>query len=86
MLLMCKKVQYLPDISENTPPAIATGILYFICYVCKLNVSKKQISKLCKVSEVTINKCYKKLLQFIDILLSDKIKKLYNINYTIKVK
>ena len=42
MKLICKKVQKLPDISENTPPAIASGIIYFICYLCKLNVSKKK--------------------------------------------
>ena len=41
MKLICKKVQKLPDISENTPPAIASGIIYFICYLCKLNISKK---------------------------------------------
>jgi len=53
MKLICKKVQKLPDISENTPPAIASGIIYFICYLCKLNVSKKKISDICKISEVT---------------------------------
>ena len=41
MKLICKKVQKLPDISENTPPAIASGIIYLICYLCKLNITKK---------------------------------------------
>jgi transcription initiation factor TFIIB len=86
MKLICKKVQRLPDISENTPPAIASGIIYFICYLCKLNVSKKNISDICKISEVTINKCFKKLLIFVDLLFSEEIKKAYNINYTIKIK
>ena len=86
MKLICKKVQKLPDISENTPPAIASGIIYFICYLCKLNVSKKKISDICKISEVTINKCFKKLLIFVDLLFSEEIKKAYNINYTIKIK
>jgi transcription initiation factor TFIIB len=86
MKLICKKVQKLPDISENTPPAIASGIIYFICYLCKLNVSKKNISDICKISEVTINKCFKKLLIFVDLLFSEEIKKAYNINYTIKIK
>ena len=86
MKLISKKVQKLPDISENTPPAIASGIIYFICYLCKLNVSKKNISDMCKISEVTINKCFKKLLIFVDLLFSDEIKKAYNINYTIKIK
>ena len=86
MKLICKKVQKLPDISENTPPAIASGIIYFICYLCKLNVSKKKISDICKISEVTINKCFKKLLIFVDLLFSESLKKKYNINYTIKIK
>ena len=86
MKLICKKVQKLPDISENTPPAIGSGIIYFICYLCKLNVSKKKISDICKISEVTINKCFKKLLIFVDLLFSEEIKKAYNINYTIKIK
>ena len=86
MKLISKKVQKLPDISENTPPAIASGIIYLICYLCKLNVSKKKISDICKISEVTINKCFKKLLIFVDLLFSEEIKKAYNINYTIKIK
>lgn len=86
MKLICKKVQKLPDISENTPPAIASGIIYLICYLCKLNLTKKNISDICKISEVTINKCFKKLLIFVDLLFSDSLKKKFNINYTITIK
>ncbi len=85
MNLLSKKIIRLPDISENTPPAIASGIIYFICYLCKLNVTKKNISSICKVSEVTINKCFKKLINFIDLLLSEEIKEKYNIKYKIKI-
>jgi len=86
MKLICKKAIQLPDISENTPPAIAAGIIYFVSHICKLNISKKSISEVCKISEVTINKCYKKLLYFVEILFSDKLKSAYNIKYSIKVK
>ena len=86
MKLISKKVEKLPDISENTPPAIASGIIYLICYLCKLNITKKHISNICKISEVTINKCFKKLLIFVDLLFSDSLKKKFNINYTIKIK
>ena len=51
-------------ISENTPQSIAAGcIFYFIKNNEKntINRSKKDISKICKISEVTINKCTKKL-------------------------
>ena len=86
MKLICKKIQKLPDISENTPPAIASGVIYFICYLCKLDITKKHISDICKISEVTINKCFKKLLIFVDLLFSESLKKKYDINYTIKIK
>jgi transcription initiation factor TFIIIB Brf1 subunit/transcription initiation factor TFIIB len=46
---------------ENTPHSIAAGIVYFISQLCKLNVSKKDIKMVSEISEVTINKCFKKL-------------------------
>ena len=46
---------------ENTPPAVAAGILYFISIICQLNISKKDIAIISEISEVTINKCHKKL-------------------------
>ena len=48
-------------IPENTPHSIAAGIVYFISQVCSLNISKKNVNKISEISEVTINKCYKKL-------------------------
>jgi transcription initiation factor TFIIB len=46
---------------ENTPHSIAAGIVYFISQMCKLNVSKKDVKTVSEISEVTINKCFKKL-------------------------
>jgi transcription initiation factor TFIIIB Brf1 subunit/transcription initiation factor TFIIB len=46
---------------ENTPHSIAAGIVYFISQLCKLNISKKDIKMVSEISEVTINKCFKKL-------------------------
>lgn len=46
-------------ISENTPPSIASGCIFYFIKKQKLNISKKDISIICKISEVTINKCYK---------------------------
>ena len=51
-------------IAENTPPSIASGCIYYFIKRTKLNISKKEISKICKISEVTINKCCKKLENF----------------------
>ena len=51
-------------IPENSPPSVAAGIVYFIAQSCNLNVSKKTVHNCSEISEVTINKCYKKLEKF----------------------
>ena len=53
--------QDLHLISDNTPPSMASGCIYLYVKVLKLEISKKDISDVCKISEVTINKCAKKL-------------------------
>jgi transcription initiation factor TFIIB len=49
-------------IPENTPHSVAAGIIYFVSQTCKLNISKKDVYNVSTISEVTINKCYKKLI------------------------
>jgi len=56
-------------IPENTPHSIAAGIVYFVAQECNLNVSKQNINTISAISEVTINKCYKKLLTMKDSLI-----------------
>jgi transcription initiation factor TFIIB len=46
---------------ENTPHSVAAGIVYFVSVVCNLNITKKDVNIASEISEVTINKCYKKL-------------------------
>ena len=46
-------------ISENTPPSIASGCIYYFIKKKELDITKKNISDICKISEVTINKCCK---------------------------
>jgi len=48
-------------ITENTPPSIASGCIYYFIKKKDINISKKKISEICKISEVTINKCCKKM-------------------------
>jgi len=48
-------------ITENTPPSIAAGCIYKFCLDNNINISKRDISEICNISEVTINKCYLKL-------------------------
>ncbi len=51
-------------VSENTPPSIAAGSIYLACQLMNISITKKDISEACKISEVTISKCYKKLEKY----------------------
>ena len=73
------RVEMSNMIPENTPNSIAAGIVFFVVYHCNSGVSKIDISEVCEVSEVTINKCYKKLEQNKDILIPSLIKNKYKI-------
>ena len=65
-------------IPENTPHSIAAGIIYFIAQTCKLNITKRDVNTVSEISEVTINKCYKKLDQMKDKLVPKAILEKYN--------
>jgi len=56
-------------IPENTPHSIAAGIVFFVAHQCRLNISKHNVNAVSEISEVTINKCYKKLETMRDQLI-----------------
>jgi transcription initiation factor TFIIIB Brf1 subunit/transcription initiation factor TFIIB len=56
-------------IPENTPHSIAAGIIYFVSQICNLNICKKDVNRVTEISEVTINKCFKKLEQYTSNLI-----------------
>ena len=68
IFLISKKCEELKIINDNTPPSMAAGCIYLYIKKNKINIYKNQISEVCKISEVTINKCYKKLESNEDIL------------------
>ena len=65
LTMVCKfvarKIEQNNIIPENTPHSVAAGIVYFVSQTCNLNISKKNVNNVSEISEVTINKCYKKL-------------------------
>lgn len=71
-----EKQNIIPD---NRPQAICAGILYFICYHCNINYSKMDIKVLLgdEASEVTINKCFKKLNEYKSQLMPSWVSKKY---------
>lgn len=68
-----KHISYLSQvynlINDNTPPSMAAGCIYLYIKEVEYDIHKKTISDICKISEVTINKCYKKLENHKDKLI-----------------
>tara|TARA_B110000046_G_scaffold94978_1_gene102722 strand:- start:850 stop:1917 length:1068 start_codon:yes stop_codon:yes gene_type:complete len=61
-MFVANKISRGNMIPENTPHSVAAGIIYFVAQVCKLNINKKNLNSVSEISEVTINKCYKKCM------------------------
>jgi transcription initiation factor TFIIB len=55
------KVELNNAVNDNTPQAVAAGVIYLISVYCGLGVSKAAIKTVCGVSEVTITKCFRKM-------------------------
>lgn len=77
---LCKYVIHkstdLNIVSSNTPTSIAAATIYLCSTITKNNLTKKEISDICEISQVTLSKCYKKLYDNRgDILPSDTIYK-----------
>jgi len=71
------KIEKGDKMPENTPHSIAAGIVYFVSQVCKLNISKLDVNRVSEISEVTINKCFKRLEKIKHDLLPAVILKKY---------
>jgi transcription initiation factor TFIIB len=66
---VCDKIEKHDLVSENTPSSRAAGCICLVSYLFGLNESKRNISEVCKTSEVTISKCFNKLIEYYTILL-----------------
>ena len=64
---------------ENTPHSVAAGIVLFVINICNLPISKKQVNIATGISEMTVNKCYKKIDKMRDSLVPSVFIKKYNI-------
>ena len=75
MLKIClhvaNKAEKHSIVSENTPPSIAAGSIYLVSNVLQLNITKKDISSACGISEVTVSKCFKKMEKYYHLLLPE---------------
>lgn len=74
--IMVQKNNLIP---ENTPHSIAAGIIFLVIQVFALQINKKEINRVSGISEVTINKCYKKLEEKKNALIPHVILTKYNV-------
>ena len=74
------KIEKTNLMPENTPHSIAAGVIYFIAQLCNLNISKRDVKNISEISEVTINKCYKKMEKMTETLVPLVILKKYEIS------
>jgi transcription initiation factor TFIIB len=58
---MCMKIEVNELMPENTPHSIATGVIFYVSQLYQLNISKRDVKLVSNISEVTINKCFKKI-------------------------
>ena len=68
---VCRKIEEYDLVSENTPTSKAAGTIYLVSYIFNLNISKSDISHTCLTSEVTISKCFAKLIDYYIYLFPD---------------
>lgn len=78
---VCSQIEKYDLVSENTPTSKAAGCIYLISYLFDLEISKKDISNICSTSEVTITKCFIKLIDFYIYLLPEKMLKILAIDF-----
>lgn len=72
-MTVSRKASDLGIVDENTPPSVASGCIYLVMHVIpslRTSITKKNISEACKISEVTIGKCFKKLFPYRTYLFS----------------
>jgi len=69
---LCKRVVTIAEdmslVSENTPPSIVAGAIYLCSCEFDWNIDKKQLALACDISQVTVSKCFKKLMSFRELI------------------
>ena len=76
-------IKIAKDVSENInkldlasthePPSVAAGCILLVANIYHLDLSKKQISDVFKISDVTISKTYRRINPYYQIILYNKI-------------
>ena len=71
-----KNIHKLDIASTHEPPSVAAGCILLVSIMYHLDISKKQISDVFKISDVTISKTYRRIHPFHKIVMSNTITEL----------
>ena len=74
---ICMKITKNNYLLDNAPHSVAAGIIYFISELCNINITKQDINNASNISEVTINKCYKRINEYKEHLVPPSLLKKY---------
>lgn len=66
---ICNYIEEINYLIKHIPLSRTSGCLYYTCSIMNIKLTKKDIANVCEVSEVTINKCFQKLLKINDTLI-----------------
>ncbi len=74
---ICKYIENEDYLVKHIPLSRTAGCIYFCCRCLNIDIDKQAITTACSVSEVTINKCYQKLLKIRNDIINNTILKEY---------
>ena len=74
---ICEYIEREDYLIKHIPLSRTAGCIYFTCCCLNIDINKSEINSICNVSEVTINKCYHKLMKIKDDLVNNTDLKLY---------
>jgi len=70
---IAKNIHKLDIASTHEPPSVAAGCIVLVSNIYNIEISKKEISDIFEISDVTISKTYRKIYPYHKILISNKI-------------
>jgi len=70
---VCNNIHKLDIASTHEPPSVAAGCILLVVNTYNLSITKKQISEIFDISDVTISKTYRKIYPYYKIILNNKV-------------
>jgi len=71
-----ENIRKLDLASTHEPPSVAAGCLLLVINDRKININRKEISSIFKISDVTISKTYRRIFPYRKIIFNNEITEL----------